>query len=83
MQKLFGKVWFIEEMGMIEFEDESKQILLMALYRISKIEDELYGGDWDEIEEARQIAKDALKEYSGDRKLYLVENPVSRIVCDE
>lgn len=33
-----------------------------ALRKIMAIEDKLDGGDWDEIEEARQIAKEALEE---------------------
>lgn len=32
-----------------------------ALVDISQIEDELTGGDWDEIEEARSIARIALE----------------------
>lgn len=31
-----------------------------ALKRIAAIEDKMFGGDWDEIEEARNIACDAL-----------------------
>lgn len=31
-----------------------------GLQRITKIPNRMYGGDWDEIEEARMIAKDAL-----------------------
>jgi uncharacterized protein (DUF2252 family) len=31
-----------------------------ALRQIAAIEDKMYGGDWDEIEEARRIAGDAL-----------------------
>lgn len=31
-----------------------------ALQRIASIEDKMFGGDWDEIEEAREIARDAL-----------------------
>jgi hypothetical protein len=31
-----------------------------ALQRIANIGNEMFGGDWDEIEEARQIALDAL-----------------------
>jgi hypothetical protein len=36
------------------------QILRDALRRIVAIEDKMVGGDWEEIEEARQIARDAL-----------------------
>lgn len=32
-----------------------------ALHEIAAIEDELEGGDWDEIEEARKIANSVLK----------------------
>jgi hypothetical protein len=32
-----------------------------ALRQIVAIEDEMYGGDWDEIEKARSIARAALK----------------------
>lgn len=34
-----------------------------ALKRIAAIEDNMFGGDWDEIEEARNIAVDALAGY--------------------
>ena len=34
-----------------------------ALKRIAAIEDKMFGGDWDEIEEARNIAVDALAAY--------------------
>ena len=34
-----------------------------ALKRIAAIEDKMFGGDWDEIEEARNIAVDALAGY--------------------
>jgi hypothetical protein len=34
--------------------------LRIALQRIAAIEDKLYGADWAEIEEARDIANDAL-----------------------
>lgn len=33
-----------------------------ALERIAAIENRHHGGDWDEIEEAREIARQALKE---------------------
>ena len=33
-----------------------------ALKRISQIEDKMYGGDWDEIIEARAVARAALGE---------------------
>lgn len=36
-----------------------------ALKRIAAIEDKMFGGDWDEIEEARNIACDALAESLG------------------
>jgi hypothetical protein len=32
-----------------------------ALVRIVAIEDKMYGPDWEEIEEAREIAREALK----------------------
>lgn len=35
--------------------------LRTALERIAAIEDRMIGGDWDEIEEARTIAREALK----------------------
>lgn len=35
--------------------------LRAALERIAAIEDELYSGDWDEIEQARDIANAALQ----------------------
>jgi hypothetical protein len=34
--------------------------LLEALTKIAAIEDLMYGGDWDEIEQARQIARAAI-----------------------
>lgn len=36
-----------------------------ALKKISRIKDQLYGGEWDEIEKARKIAKKAL---SGEKQ---------------
>lgn len=60
-------------------EDEKKQILLMALYNITQIENKDDGGDWDEIDEAKIIAKKALKEYADGNKLYLVSNRVVSI----
>lgn len=33
-----------------------------ALQHIVQITDKTYGGDWDEIEEARSIARDVLRE---------------------
>lgn len=39
-----------------------KKRLREALRKIASIQDNLNGGDWDEIEEARQIANEALKE---------------------
>lgn len=41
------------------------QRLRQALKQIIEIEFEQYGGDWDEIEQAQEIAKSAL-EYSGE-----------------
>ncbi len=38
--------------------------LRTALTNISLIEDKMYGPDWEEIEEARRIATDALKSSS-------------------
>lgn len=35
--------------------------LVVALKKIAAIEDKAFGGDWDEIEEARGIAVEALK----------------------
>jgi hypothetical protein len=37
-----------------------KEDALEALTAISEIEDQIYGGDWDEIEQAREIANAAL-----------------------
>lgn len=39
---------------------DNLEIALDALERISQIEDKLYGGDWDVIEEARKIAITAI-----------------------
>lgn len=39
----------------------SHQRLKEALERIAAIEDRMVGGDWEEIEEARGIAREALK----------------------
>jgi hypothetical protein len=61
-------------------DDEKKQILLMALYKITQIEDKLDGGDWNEIEEAREIAHQALIDYSNGEKLFLVENPIPKLI---
>lgn len=43
-------------------ESEADELIRLrdALQRIANIENDMYGGDWDEIEEARQIAEDAL-----------------------
>lgn len=38
---------------------------LSALHRIAAIEDELIGGDWDEIEQARIIAREAIAKSKG------------------
>lgn len=47
------------EQGMLELVEELKT-LRKALQQISLIEDRYNCGDWDEIEEARGIAKKAL-----------------------
>lgn len=39
---------------------EENKLLRAALERIAAIEDEMFGADWAEIEEARTIATDAL-----------------------
>jgi hypothetical protein len=41
------------------------EIMEMALFKIAAIDDNLEGGDWDEIEEARQIANRALSLVNG------------------
>lgn len=41
----------------------AESALMEALEQIRAIEDELYGGDWDEIEKARNIANEALAAY--------------------
>lgn len=38
------------------------EALADALRKIAAIEDKMVGGDWDEIEEARSIAREALGE---------------------
>lgn len=40
----------------------SHQRLKEALERIAAIEDRMVGGDWEEIEEARGIAREVLKD---------------------
>ncbi|KVU10698.1 hypothetical protein WK62_05400 [Burkholderia ubonensis] len=37
-----------------------------ALSQIAEIEDKMFGGDWDEIEEARRIANAALAQRQGE-----------------
>ena len=44
----------------LESVGKVKEDALQALTAISEIEDQLQGGDWDEIEEARDIANAAL-----------------------
>lgn len=44
-------------------DDVAKDALVSALEKISAIEDRYNCGDWDEIEEARNIAKEALAAY--------------------
>lgn len=39
---------------------DQNQLLREALQKIADIQNEMYGGDWDEIEKARQIAIQAL-----------------------
>lgn len=48
--------------GTMLYTDPAQEILRLraALEKITKIEDELFGGDWEEIEEARKIANEAL-----------------------
>lgn len=48
--------------GTMLYTDPGQEIarLRAALEKITKIEDELFGGDWEEIEEARGIANEAL-----------------------
>lgn len=48
----------VEEFIPVDNEAKYKE----ALIAISNIQDELFGGDWDEIEEAREIALEALKD---------------------
>jgi hypothetical protein len=45
---------------MIRLQREEIDRLRAALKKIAAIEDDCYGGDWQEIEEARNIASDAL-----------------------
>lgn len=42
--------------------EETISLLKDALVRITQIELQEFGGDWDEIEEAQQIAKKALED---------------------
>lgn len=55
-----------------ESEDLEKQLLerdrklVAALKAVAAIEDKMYGGDWDEIEEARNIACAVLKDIGED-----------------
>jgi uncharacterized coiled-coil DUF342 family protein len=44
---------------------EERDKLREALERIAAIEDKAFGGDWDEIEEARTIARAVLKKTGG------------------
>lgn len=48
----------VEECIPVDNEGKYKE----ALIAISNIQDDLFGGDWDEIEEAREIALEALKD---------------------
>lgn len=61
------------DIGPLKAENESLrtmvEALVEALEQIRAIEDELYGGDWDEIEKARNIANESLDAHSkgGDK----------------
>jgi hypothetical protein len=41
--------------------------LLEALRKIAAIEDKMFGGDWDEIEEARMVARAAIARATGEQ----------------
>ena len=45
----------------LQAKDERIEELGAGLVRIIEIEDELHGGDWDEIDHARNIAREILK----------------------
>lgn len=56
----FGKrqEWWNERMFVLE---QQRDALLEALKKIEAIEDKMFGSDWEEIEEARDIARAAIK----------------------
>lgn len=63
-----ASVFYIDQRLATACNPQSIRILLdalkeakAALEAIAAVEDEMYGGDWDEIEHARQVATAALK----------------------
>ena len=58
---VFGHLGTADECGneWIKLQ-EANEALRVALKNIANIEDKMYGGDWDEINEARDIANAAL-----------------------
>lgn len=44
-----------------------RDALLEALKKIAFIEDQMYGNDWEEIEEARVIARAAIAKAEGEK----------------
>ena len=57
-----------EQIGEIVALKEQRDELLEALKKISAIENKDYGPDWEEIEEARDIADAAIAKATGETK---------------
>lgn len=51
----------------LETIETQESVLLAALQKIAAIENREFGSDWEEIEEARQIANDAIRLVTGER----------------
>ena len=45
---------------------ENCAVLVEALKQIAAIQDQMFGSDWEEIEEARTIARAALSKFQGE-----------------
>ena len=50
---------------------ETQRVLVEALRKIVAIDDKMFGGDWDEIEEARAIARGALASVEKPESVHL------------
>lgn len=55
-----GKVKYLRDANLIVHCVNTNHKLVAALVQIAAIEDKEYGSDWEEIEEARKIANEAI-----------------------